>query len=59
MVFVSVADKKFRFLCQKPAKPVLFFDISLVSDRKSMLFSFLEMLVIFRIAPTTAPLEAE
>ena len=33
MVFVSVADKKFRFLCQKPAKPVIFFGISLVSDR--------------------------
>lgn len=33
----------------------LFFDISLVSDRKSMLFSFLEMLVIFHTAPATAP----
>lgn len=33
----------------------LFFDISLVSDRKSMLFSFLEMLVVFHTEPATAP----
>jgi hypothetical protein len=44
-----------RFFSQKPAKSILFFDISLVSDRKSLLFSFLEMLIVFHVRPMTVP----
>lgn len=35
----------------KTSEICLIFDISLVSDRKSMLFSFLEMLVVLQTAP--------
>ena len=36
----------------------MFFGISLVYDRKSMLFSFLKVLIVFHATPLTAPLEA-
>lgn len=45
----------FEIFLSEISEIYLFFGISLVSDRKSMLFSFLEMLVIFHTAPATAP----
>lgn len=45
----------FEIFLSETSEIYLFFDISLVSDRKSLLFSFLEMLIVFHVRPMTVP----